>query len=400
MNSFEVKIYNEVLKVWEDYTRKAVFPLKKAEFLDERLDEVQLTLKHIKREYFNPLTLVKIAFNNSPEAKYLNGDLVKNRSENKDVDVWFNPGTNRIIERLEQTFIVSSDNGIENPIGSGLYNHEIRMIESTKIMEGFIGDSITFTNVLGSVYGSKGQTPLKVYAYSGENLEDTYENIHSLIYSPVSQKDVLPAMLDFVNDIKNALNLPNMALKKTPTQYVKVTRIADNKEVYKQEYVFDDNDDMLSKTYRDGDLKLTINRGNYYDTPRKEFTIPEIPLDKIDTGIYEIEYYFLDEWDNLYYKAVGTFALVKNHYPLKKFTAIDVVNRIFDTIEPLRSHHFGSTSAGDNAPKPRFRLKDVIYDDVTGNAIGFKTSDGGYELTDTSATAQATLLRIINEEGE
>ncbi len=56
-----------------------------------------------------------------------------------------------------------------------------------------------------------------------------------------------------------------------------------------------------------------------------------------------------------------TIGVVENHYPLKKWTITDVINRVFDTIEPLR---YGQ--------KPRFRLQGVIYDDVTGNAIGYE----------------------------
>ena len=56
-----------------------------------------------------------------------------------------------------------------------------------------------------------------------------------------------------------------------------------------------------------------------------------------------------------------TFSVIENRYPLKKWTIMDVINRVFDTIEPLR---YGQ--------KPRFRLQGVIYDDETGNAIGYK----------------------------
>lgn len=59
---------------------------------------------------------------------------------------------NRITETRTITCVVSNDKSVESPVGSGRYNHQLYLIELTKILEGFIGDSITFTNALGNDY--------------------------------------------------------------------------------------------------------------------------------------------------------------------------------------------------------------------------------------------------------
>lgn len=64
----------------------------------------------------------------------------------------------------------------------------------------------------------------------------------------------------------------------------------------------------------------------------------------------------------MYYssKLVYTFSVFENHYPLKKYTILDVINRVCETVEPLR---YGQ--------KPRFRLQGVTYDSETGSANGY-----------------------------
>lgn len=115
-------------------TPSAVLPLKTGNFLDERLDECRLSLRVIKKKNFAPLTPVEIIINNE-----------------------FYLGTResrRTIKKRTQTkhFIVANDNATETQIGSGLYNHELYLIEVTKIAECVVVDTLTFTNDLGRSY--------------------------------------------------------------------------------------------------------------------------------------------------------------------------------------------------------------------------------------------------------
>ena len=152
MNKFKIEIYDPKAKVWEDYSRYAVLPLKWANLLDEQLDEANVTLKKVPQEYFLPLRKVRVTLINSPDALFGGDEEIKSRAENN-ATITFNDRTKKISETLTINFVIANDNSIENPVGSGKFDHEIYLIELTKILEGFIGDSITFTNPLGNNYG-------------------------------------------------------------------------------------------------------------------------------------------------------------------------------------------------------------------------------------------------------
>ena len=97
-------------------TPSAVLPLKTGNFLDERLDECRLSLRAIKKKNFAPLTPVEIIINNE-----------------------FYLGTResrRTIKKRTQTkhFIVANDNATETQIGSGLYNHELYLIDRKSVV--------------------------------------------------------------------------------------------------------------------------------------------------------------------------------------------------------------------------------------------------------------------------
>lgn len=59
---------------------------------------------------------------------------------------------NRKKETKTVTYVVSNDKSVERTVGSGRYNHQLYLIELTKILEGFIGDSITFTTAQENRY--------------------------------------------------------------------------------------------------------------------------------------------------------------------------------------------------------------------------------------------------------
>ena len=98
------------------YEPNACMPYNYAELLDERLDEAYLTLYGLEEE--QPLLLheMKITYDgNAPDG-------------------------------FEHHMVVASDNVTELPAGSGRYKHELYLIERTKLLEGYIGQSLTFTN--------------------------------------------------------------------------------------------------------------------------------------------------------------------------------------------------------------------------------------------------------------
>ena len=153
MINYKIEFYNETKEEYEDYTENAIFPLKTANLLDEQLDECSVTLKQANTPFFRPLTLVKITIVNKPEALFTQADFEEfTAKKENDCIIKYNSQTKQITETKTILMVVASDNAIEVPINSGLYNHDIYLIELTKIMEGYIGDSITFTNALGNDY--------------------------------------------------------------------------------------------------------------------------------------------------------------------------------------------------------------------------------------------------------
>lgn len=91
-----------------------VYPFSFNNLKDEALDEAQITFYSSTKKEYPPNTPVAITF----------GDKTN-------------------------TYVVASDNATELPIGSGKYKHSMGLIEETKILEGIICPSLTFTNSRG-----------------------------------------------------------------------------------------------------------------------------------------------------------------------------------------------------------------------------------------------------------
>lgn len=127
MNQFKVFIKNDN-GGFKNYTSYAVFPFNYAYLLDERLNEAYLTLVSCPVKVFEPLTEVRI-------------DLIQNAGTETET-------TQSVY------FITANDNAFEQPVGSGKYKHQLYLIERTKLLEGFICDSIAFTNTSGNVYAA------------------------------------------------------------------------------------------------------------------------------------------------------------------------------------------------------------------------------------------------------
>jgi len=116
-------------------TARTVMPIKWGNFLDERLDECRLSLRAVEKENFPPLTPVEIEFKIT---EYFG--------------IWKDNPT--IVQTRKDTkrFIVADDSAAEFRPKSGLYNHDLYLIETTKVAECFVVDTIMFTNDLGRNY--------------------------------------------------------------------------------------------------------------------------------------------------------------------------------------------------------------------------------------------------------
>lgn len=121
MNRFEVAFYDWTIDDFKTISGTPIFPLNYADLLDERLDEAYLTILGSKTEHFTPNTEVRITVTDSDRTQ-------------------------------EFYYIIASDSAQEKPIGSGLWRHELYLIELTKRLEGIICQTLTFTNSLGASY--------------------------------------------------------------------------------------------------------------------------------------------------------------------------------------------------------------------------------------------------------
>ncbi len=116
-----------------NYDDNAVAPFKWSKLLDERLDEARLSLKSVEKDIFTPLSTVEItvALNDKPP---------------RSLD-----------------YAIATDQASEVPPGSGQYDHELTLIEPTKIMERVSCETLSFQNSLGRTYTANAVEAEPVY---------------------------------------------------------------------------------------------------------------------------------------------------------------------------------------------------------------------------------------------
>lgn len=119
-----------------DYTlwKNVVIPVKFGQFLDEQLDYAIVSLSRVKRHLFKPLTRCRLVINTTTEYG----------------------GT----QTHETEYFVANDNYTESPVGSGIYNHELSLIELTKFLECFPVETLCFTNPNGNDFTRGASAPV------------------------------------------------------------------------------------------------------------------------------------------------------------------------------------------------------------------------------------------------
>ena len=154
-----------------DYTKYVPFPLKYSRLLDEQLDESSLSLIRTTQEIFTPFTPVVITMWNASA-----------------------PTLTRTLNMY-----VATDESVEMPTGSGMYNHEITLVEQTKLLEGIFPRSHGYVNALFTEYTSITVFP-DYDGYEGRYLENllngynvTLENLYTPYDKPFpSIKNLFP----------------------------------------------------------------------------------------------------------------------------------------------------------------------------------------------------------------
>lgn len=239
-----------------NYTHYCVMPLKGANLLDERLDEVYLPLRHIPVEVFQPLTPVKIIIHNKVHFN-------ENVAYSKDKTLYF--------------VIANDNNVVESPVGSGRFNHDIYLVETSKIAECIIVDSLTFTNDLGRNYAKnpKPIIPTEVTGTHQPKVPDTYVTpiLSGESFTFTSVKDIYGTIAD--DNAAMSITFPNGEIIYPPDPY-----------------------------------------NNSYT------------VSKLENGIYNVGYSFSRDSDARKGSCDFIFTVVDNYYPLKRWTMKDVINRL------------------------------------------------------------------------
>nr|DAG44631.1 MAG TPA: hypothetical protein [Caudoviricetes sp.] len=120
MNTFSV--YIRKYGGWIPIDGTPVFPFSFGRLLDERLNEAYVTLYNSSTKEFRPTEDIKVVIT------YADG------------------------VTTTQYYIIARDDAKEQTPGKGKYKHQLYLVERTKLLEGIVCQSITFTNARGVDY--------------------------------------------------------------------------------------------------------------------------------------------------------------------------------------------------------------------------------------------------------
>lgn len=272
-NSIVFKIENDKgeMKQWKNVS----IPVKYGKFLDEQLDHATVDLIRVKKKEFKLLSKASIT--------------IKDASG----------------EEVTENYLIANDNSFEAPVGSGIYNHTLTLIELTKYLECFPLESLCFTNPNGNKIIQS--VPNYKFYSNGTYIET-----------------VLPTTFEGFNNLKTpwiantAYTLPNLNFSATITSGGMLLNVS---KITIQNY----NDDPNTP---------------YFTTEFKEVKTGEVyaPIDNspiLKEGINEITYTYSRK-AGVTLKEVFTVAAVASYLPLMPWTVERVIERILDLVEPLR----------------------------------------------------------------
>lgn len=120
MNTFSV--YIRKYGGWIPIDGTPVFPFSFGKLLDERLNEAYVTLYNSSTKEFRPTEDIKVV-------------------------ITYSDGISST-----QYYIIARDDAKEQTPGKGKYKHQLYLVERTKLLEGVVCQSITFTNARGVDY--------------------------------------------------------------------------------------------------------------------------------------------------------------------------------------------------------------------------------------------------------
>lgn len=310
---------------WQTVT--AVYPLTIGELLDERLDEANVVFYSTVASY-KPLTEVRITFENQGGTEH---------------------------------FILANDASAEYPAGSGKYKHEAYLIERTKLLEGILCQSLTFTNALpisSRPIGNRVYATTTTMAISSTDTIDMSDFTgYGAWYSPYPNN--IPFVVPSVNEMGEAL----------------ATAVDNKTAIWDIEY--QDEEFSNAEVYVNGTLSTTASASTN-----------SIILNNLNSGDTVNVRYFLridhrssssGPFLGWYYEVQYTINItdVKS---LRPYSITDCINRVLELAEPIR-----------RGERPRYVLDGAIYD-VNGNLEPYE-QDSNAEKYDKVRAPEFTLTQ-------
>lgn len=334
---------------------KIAIPIKYGDLLDEQLDELNISLKLSEEEHFKPLTPVELEITEVCPAK-LNWEMVKEILAASDYEWTINETTKSatapgfkvslngttLTEVLKKDYIIANDNSIEVPFASKHYTHEIYLIELTKYLEGFIGDTITFTNPLGNSYKRSA-----AHATTEEVVKNNDFITTDPVILPTRDNETLSSKFlasgffaSAYYSTKGVVTLPNYSTLYTYESYSLSTNAYEQFPSY---WVEMSDEEPLKTLYANNDIKKV----RVYDKNGNELNITE-NADGITFNVvagineYTAKYRYVRynttqyEYPREIAEVYLTYHFIVEGAPLgkKKLTITDVINRLCDIIEP------------------------------------------------------------------
>lgn len=333
---------------------KIAIPIKYGDLLDEQLDELNITLKLSKEEHFKPLPPVELEITEVCPAK-LNWEMVKDILSASDYDWTIDETTKSatapgfkvslngttLTEVLKKDYIIASDNSLEIPLGGGRFTHELYLIELTKYFEGFIGDTLTFTNPLGNNYKrslnhATAQEVVTQNDYivdrivlpSRDNEVISNKSLTSSFFATTyfSEKGVVTLPSYSVLHFYESYALSDVAYEKFPGNWEEMSNEEPFKTLYannniKRVKVYDKNGNELAATEAANGINFTVVDNVTEYTAKYRYV--KYQNNTSGEPYEQLELYL-------------TYNFTVDGAPLdkKKLTITDVINRICDTIEP------------------------------------------------------------------
>ena len=293
MNQFNVSI-KRADGSYAPIEGQAVRPFRWGELLDERLDEAYLNTINDPVQHYKPLTELKITLDDGDSTEEMN-------------------------------FIVATDSGQECPVGSGLYKHEIYLIERTKLLEGILCPSLTFTNPLGKEYTSVLQSRVNANFTASPNPTESFYGVSS-ITTPIQSK------------CKNFVPSPRIIGTALEDAYKTEHPLG---QILKRYDYYDEYPDITGKSHY-STVSIYFDDKLFLDKHRGEFTIEPVNLINVSRARYVYDVLLVqvlaatsNNTQLLHYRIEFEISVVSNISNQKRKSITDCVIRVLECAEPL-----------------------------------------------------------------